>query len=178
MKTSVIDVRDMLSVLSVQGVEERIGEVPGVESVTVNHAAATATVRYDETRLHVGDIKSDVRQRGYTAANAPTPKPSVESEPKAQTPPPQSPVPTPQKSVENAAPTSSDKDAAPTTPAAALPKDAGAGALPEPITAAAAPLVSEAASPAATVDAEPDGEAAGPIEKVTAWVREALTGDD
>ena len=28
MKTSVIDVRDMLSVLSVQGVEERIGEVP------------------------------------------------------------------------------------------------------------------------------------------------------
>ena len=178
MKTSVIDVRDMLSVLSVQGVEERIGEVPSVESVTVNHAAATATVRYDETRLHVGDIKSDVRQRGYTSADAPTPKPSVESEPKGQAPPPQSPVPTPQKGAENAAPTSSDKDAAPATPAAALPKDAGAGALPEPITAAAAPLVSEAASPAATVDAEPDGEAPGPIEKVTAWVREALTGDD
>ena len=28
MKTSVMDVRDMLSVLSVAGVEERIGEVP------------------------------------------------------------------------------------------------------------------------------------------------------
>ena len=73
MKTSVIDVSDMLSVLSVQGVEARIGEVPGVESVTVNHAAATATVRFDETRLHVGDIKSDVRQRGCAAANEPTP---------------------------------------------------------------------------------------------------------
>jgi copper chaperone CopZ len=93
MKTSVIDVRDMLSVLSVQGVEERIGEVPGVESVTVNHAAATATVRYDETRLHVGDIKSDVRQRGYAVANEPTPKPDVESERAGQGPPPQSPFP-------------------------------------------------------------------------------------
>ncbi len=91
MKTSVIDVRDMLSVLSVQGVEERIGEVPGVESVTVNHAAATATVRYDETRLHVGDIKSDVRQRGYT--NEPTPKAGAELEPAGQVPPPQSPYP-------------------------------------------------------------------------------------
>lgn len=65
MKTSVIEVRDMLSVLSVRGVEERIGDVPGVESVTVNFSAGNATVRYDETRLDIADIKSDVRQRGY-----------------------------------------------------------------------------------------------------------------
>ena len=64
MKTSVISVHDMLSVLSVVGVEKRIGEVPGVESVTVNFAAGSATVRYDETRLDVADIKSGVRQRG------------------------------------------------------------------------------------------------------------------
>ena len=64
MKTSVMDVRDMLSVLSVAGVEERIGAVPGVESVTVNFAAGNATVRFDETRLDLADIKSDVRQRG------------------------------------------------------------------------------------------------------------------
>ena len=32
MKTSVIEVHDMLSVLSVDEVEKRIGEVPGVES--------------------------------------------------------------------------------------------------------------------------------------------------
>ncbi len=65
MKTSVIDVGGMLSVLSVEDVEVRIGEVPGVHSVTVNYAAASATVRYDETRLEVADIKSAVRQRAY-----------------------------------------------------------------------------------------------------------------
>lgn len=71
MKTSVIEVRDMLSVLSVLGVEERIGDVPGVESVTVNFAAQNATVRYDETRLDIADIRSDVRQSGYeTSAGA------------------------------------------------------------------------------------------------------------
>ncbi len=70
MKTSEIEVRDMLSVLSVQGVESRIGEVPGVESVTVNYAAGSATVRYDETRLSVGDIKSAVRQGEYERAEA------------------------------------------------------------------------------------------------------------
>lgn len=65
MKTSEIEVRDMLSVLSVQGVESRIGEVPGVESVTVDYAGGSATVRYDETRLNVADIKSAVRQGEY-----------------------------------------------------------------------------------------------------------------
>src|SRR3990172_9070608 len=72
MKTSVIEVHDMLSVLSVDDVEKRIGEVPGVDSVTVNFAAGNATVRYDETRLEIADIKSAVRQRGYEAA-APAP---------------------------------------------------------------------------------------------------------
>ncbi len=71
MKTSVIEVHDMLSVLSVDEVEKRIGEVPGVESVTVNYAAGNATARYDETRLEIADIKSAVRQRGYESA-APT----------------------------------------------------------------------------------------------------------
>ena len=68
MKTSVIEVHDMLSVLSVDVVEKRIGEVPGVESVTVNYAAGNATVRFDETRLEIADIKSAVRQRGYEPA--------------------------------------------------------------------------------------------------------------
>ena len=65
MKTSNINVHDMLSVLSVDDVEKRIGEVPGVESVTVNFAAENATVRYDETRLEATDIKSAVRQKSY-----------------------------------------------------------------------------------------------------------------
>ena len=65
MKTSIINVQDMLSVLSIDEVEKRIGEVPGVESVTVNFAAENATVRYDETRLEAADIKSAVRQKSY-----------------------------------------------------------------------------------------------------------------
>ncbi|MEO7938322.1 MAG: cation transporter [Burkholderiaceae bacterium] len=76
MKTSVIEVHDMLSVLSVDEVEKRIGEVPGVESVTVNFAAANATVRYDETQLEIGDVKSTVRQRGYEPAEPVTHAPS------------------------------------------------------------------------------------------------------
>ena len=70
MKTSVIDVDNMLSVLSLEEVEKRIGEVPGVESVTVNYAARNATTRYDETRLDIADIKSAVRQRGFESADA------------------------------------------------------------------------------------------------------------
>lgn len=72
MKTSVIDVHGMLAVWSVDDLEQRIRKVPGVGSATVNYAAGNATVRYDETRLEVGDIKSAVRQGGYEPA-APTP---------------------------------------------------------------------------------------------------------
>ncbi|TYB90039.1 heavy metal translocating P-type ATPase [Oceaniovalibus sp. ACAM 378] len=68
MKTSVIKVGDMLSVWSLDEVESRIGEVPDVESVTVNFAAESATVRYDETRVAVADIKSTVRELGLQRA--------------------------------------------------------------------------------------------------------------
>ena len=96
MKTSVMEVRDMLSVLSVLGVEQRIGEVPGVESVTVNFAAGSATVRFDETRLSLADIRSDVRQSGSKADAAQdgdkAPKapdaPAADSEPVAPKTPP------------------------------------------------------------------------------------------
>ena len=70
MKTSVIEVRDMLSVLTVDEVEKRIRNVPGVASATVNYAARNATVRYDETRLEVADIKVIVQQRGRQWAGA------------------------------------------------------------------------------------------------------------
>lgn len=71
MKTSVIEVQDMLSVLSVDGVEKRISEVAGVASATVDFAAGKATVRYDETRLDIAEIRSAVRQLGYEADVAP-----------------------------------------------------------------------------------------------------------
>ena len=77
MKTSVIEVRDMLSVLSVLGVEQRIRQVPGVESATVNYAAGTATVRYDETQLEIAAIKSAVRQRAHESEATPNAVPGA-----------------------------------------------------------------------------------------------------
>ena len=81
MKTSVIEVHDMLSVLTVDEVETRIGGVPGVESATVNYAAGNATVRYDETRLEVADIKVMVHQRGHQPAGESLPIHVSEHEP-------------------------------------------------------------------------------------------------
>ena len=80
MKTSTIEVRDMLSVLNVEEVEKRIRDVPGVESATVNFAARSAAVRYDETRLDVADIKVLVHQRGHQRTGDAELKPKSEHE--------------------------------------------------------------------------------------------------
>ena len=69
MKTDIIDVPDMLSVLTVDEVEKRFGDVAGVGSATVNFAAGNVTVRYDETLLEAADIKILVHQRGQQAAS-------------------------------------------------------------------------------------------------------------
>jgi Cu2+-exporting ATPase len=101
MKTSVIEVHDMLSVLTVDEVEKRFGEVPGVASATVNYAAGNATVRYDETLLEVADIKVIVHQRGQQSAgesqvkdvsegkpeHKPVVKPTPEAAPASASPP-------------------------------------------------------------------------------------------
>ena len=137
MKTSVIEVRDMLSVLSVVGVEKAIGEVPGVESVTVNYAAGSATVRYDETRLEIADIKSAVRQSGHesaeptatagddhegrTAQGAP---PGTHAPAAPKTPPPAAPPTLPAPTPASAAPKSTP-NAVSSAPASAVPAGDG-----------------------------------------------------
>ena len=123
MKTSVIEAHDMLSVLSVDEVEKRIGKVPGVESVTVNYAAANATVRYDETRLEVGDIKSAVRQLGYEPETPDTgPAGKDHENHKAPGAPPSTPTPTPKLSP----------SAPPAAPTASVPPAASGSATPAP----------------------------------------------
>ncbi len=125
MKTSTIEVRDMLSLFSVDEVEKRIGEVPGVDSVTVNFAAGNATVRYDETRLDNADIKSAVRQRGFEPA-APAAGssghdhegPAAESAPPATTTP-VVPATSPGKTAADGA-AAPDKAAVPATPASSI----------------------------------------------------------
>ena len=143
MKTSVIDVHAMLSVLSVYEVEKRIGEVPGVESVTVNFAASSATVRYDETRLDVVDIKSTVRQHGHEphAPAVPEAASDIAAAPATQATPPAPVVPD--------APTAPASEAAPASKAApvAIPK----AAVPP------APQTDPAAAPKPDVEAMPAG---------------------
>ena len=111
MKTSVMEVRDMLSILSVPGVEERIGKVPGVESVTVNFAAGNATVRYDETRLDIADIRSDVRQSGYESDSAPGASPGKGHEGHSASSAPPANAAAKEKSPPDAAPASPPKPA-------------------------------------------------------------------
>jgi len=159
MKTSVIEVRDMLSVLSVAGVEKWIGEVPGVKSVTVNFAAKNATVRYDETRLRVADIKLDVRQRGHQRATEQPPEQASQDKPESEG----REQPTPQAPLKVTSP-----------PAAEAPK----------VDQVAAPETASGASatvPASTTPAaggSEDSTEPGVIEKVTTWVRDAFGGDD
>lgn len=139
MKTSVMEVHDMLSVFSVDEVEKRIGEVPGVESVTVNFAAGNATVRYDETRLANADIKSVVRQRGFEPATptAGSVGDGHEDHAAADAPP--------------AAAASTATPAAPAAAGAAPPDKAGPSATPDP-----APAEPAATSAAATGDDSKD----------------------
>ena len=112
MKTSVIEVHDMLSVLSVDEVEKRISEVPGVESVTVNYAAGSATARYDETRLDIADIKSTVRQRGFESN--PLPEASAGDGHEGHTAPAATPA-TPAPDAPKSAPDATAAAPAPTT---------------------------------------------------------------
>ena len=154
MKTSVMEVHDMLSVLSVDGVEKRIGEVPGVESVTVNFDAGSATVRYDETRVNIAAIRSGVRQGGNEPSAPATASPRERSE--AHTAPNEA-----SATPETAAP-QSPPGAAATTPKSAAPAaDGQHKAAPDlPSTAVAAaprPKATNAASDAAPSNAGPSG---------------------
>lgn len=151
MKTSVIEVRDMLSVLSVLGVEQRIGEVPGVESVTVNFSAASATVRYDETRLDIADIKSAVRQRAYEADAAPAASPHHGGEHHAA---PGAPAASPQPAAPKAPPVAAA--AAKAASAGTAPQDSAApSSLPKPATDTAATAPAAAAGAEQTAQAKP-----------------------
>ena len=157
MKTSVIDVRGMLSALSADRVEKRIGTVPGVESVTVNDAAGNATVRYDDTLLEIADIKAAVHQSEYQSAGESEPRHESEQSPARK----RAAVPTP-----DAAPASAS------TPAAAAPK--ASTIAPAVVPAPAAPAVGAApgAPPATPVATAPKAAPVAPVTPPAAPARD------
>ena len=160
MKTSVIEVHDMLSILTVDEVERRIGGVPGVESATVNYAAGNATVRYDETRLEVADIKVIVHQRGNQSAGE---SPPIHVSERESAPKPAA-VPTPKVASASA---STSEAAPPSASLAASPK-------PSPVAPAAKPLTSVAAAPKIGPDAKPSTPAAAEA-RPDSWKVHALS---
>jgi Cu2+-exporting ATPase len=130
--------------LSVVGVEKRIGEVPGVESVTVDDAGGGAAVRYDETRVDIAAIRSGVhrgasesaapatasagaRSEGHAAPNEASATPETaapQSLPDAAATTPKSATPARDGPQGKAAP-----DKAPPTPAAGAPKSSSVAPL-------------------------------------------------
>ena len=163
MKTSVIEVHDMLSVLTVDEVERRIGGVPGVESATVNYAAGNATVRYDETRLEVADIKVIVHQRGHQPAGEFLPIHESEHEP------------APKPAVGDGQQDVTAPIAQPSTPEPAAPKAAPA-AMAAPIVRAGDGQQGKAtpgAPPSATLAAQPKPSPVAPAAKLSSPVAAA-----
>ncbi len=80
MKTTVIEVAGLISVLSARGVEKRLARLPGVRKAEVNYVAGSATVVYDEKRTDLKAIKAKVGECGYHCGGELVPKHVCEPE--------------------------------------------------------------------------------------------------
>jgi len=80
MKTTVIEVAGLVSVLSARGVEKRLARLPGVRKAEVNYVAGSATVVYDEKRTDLKAIKAKVAECGYHCGGELVPKHVCETE--------------------------------------------------------------------------------------------------
>lgn len=65
MKTSIVEVADLLSPLSAHGVEKQLMRLPGVKQVEVNPVSGSATVVYDEPRIDLPAIKARIEEGGH-----------------------------------------------------------------------------------------------------------------
>ncbi|MBC7954676.1 MAG: cation-translocating P-type ATPase, partial [Cytophagales bacterium] len=65
MKTSTIEVGELVSTLSAVGVERQLSSLPGVHHADVNYVAGSATVHYDEAKTTLDAIRQRVASCGY-----------------------------------------------------------------------------------------------------------------
>ncbi|MCR5882214.1 cadmium-translocating P-type ATPase [Rhizobacter sp. J219] len=65
MKTSTVEVGELVSSLSAAGVQRQIAALPGVHHVDVNYVAGSATVHYDETKTSLEAIRKRIVECGY-----------------------------------------------------------------------------------------------------------------
>ena len=68
-----LDIQGMSCASCARAVEKSVAALPGVLDASVNFAAETALIRYDESRTPVSRIKEAVTQAGYTALEPRTP---------------------------------------------------------------------------------------------------------
>ena len=80
MRTTIVEVRDLLSCLSAAGVENRLRSLPGVTQADVNYVAGSAAVEYDESVTDLKTIKACIRECGYHCAGELVPKHVCEPE--------------------------------------------------------------------------------------------------
>jgi Cu2+-exporting ATPase len=74
MKTRIVEVGGMLSVLSALGVEKQLARLPGVKRVEVNCVSGSATVEYDERLINLKKIKAAIQACGYHCSGELVPK--------------------------------------------------------------------------------------------------------
>ena len=65
MKTSTVEVGELVSTLSAAGVERQLRALPGIEHVAVNYVAGSATVHYDESQISLEAIRQRILNCGY-----------------------------------------------------------------------------------------------------------------
>ena len=65
MKTSTIEVGELVSTLSAAGVHRQLSTLPGVHHADVNYVAGSATVHYDEAKVTLDAIRQRVVDCGY-----------------------------------------------------------------------------------------------------------------
>lgn len=65
MKTSTVEVGELISTLSAEGVSRQLSTVPGVHHVDVNYVAGSATVHYDESKTSIEAIQKRIIDCGY-----------------------------------------------------------------------------------------------------------------
>ena len=65
MKTSTIEVGELVSTLSAAGVHRQLSTLPGVHHADVNYVAGSATVHYDEAPVALDAIRQRVVDCGY-----------------------------------------------------------------------------------------------------------------
>lgn len=68
MKTSTIEVGELVSSLSAAGVKRQLSTLPGVHHAEVNYVASSATVHYDESLISFEAIRQRVIDCSCTVA--------------------------------------------------------------------------------------------------------------